>query len=108
MANVKKGVVRDCPCDVCREHPRSDEAREHRQINRLMSTLDEKNARRVAGMLAVREGHGGTSLISRVTGLSRQTIDRGIRELEGEDEVPVDRVRAVGGGRKPLEKKIQD
>jgi len=73
-----------------------------------MSTLDEKNARRVAGMLAVREGHGGTSLISRVTGLSRQTIDRGIRELEGEDEVPVDRVRAVGGGRKPLEKKIQD
>lgn len=76
-------------------------------INRMMSTLDEKNARRVAGLLASRGGHGGVSEISRITGMSRQTIDRGIRELEAEDEVPVDRVRAVGGGRKPLEKKLQ-
>ena len=74
----------------------------------MFSTLDEKNARRVAGLLASREGHGGVSLISRITGMSRQTIGRGIGELEAEDEVPVARVRAAGGGRKPLEKKIPD
>jgi DNA-binding phage protein len=107
MANQKKGVVRQCDCDVCRDHPRSAEAREHLRINRMLSTLDEKNARRVAGLLASRVGHGGTSLISRITGMSRQTIDRGLGELEAEDEVPVDRVRAVGGGRKPLEKKAE-
>jgi hypothetical protein len=100
------GVLRQCDCDVCREHPRSGEAREHAQINRMLSTLDEKNARRVAGLLASREGHGGTALISRVTGMSRQTIDRGFDELQGDDPVPVDRVRSVGGGRKALEKKV--
>lgn len=108
MANQKKGVVRQCDCDVCHDHPRSAEAREHLRINRMLSTLDEKNARRVAGLLASRDGHGGVSLISRITGMSRQTIDRGISELEAEDEVPVDRVRAAGGGRKPLEKKTHD
>ena len=106
MANQRKGIVRPCDCVTCRDHPRTAEAREHKQINRMMSTLDEKNARRVAGLLASRAGHGGVSLISRVTGMSRQTIDRGLRELEEDDQVPVDRVRAVGGGRKPLEKKL--
>ena len=108
MANQKKGVVRQCDCETCRDHPRSAAAREHLRINRMFSTLDEKNARRVAGLLASREGHGGVSLISRITGMSRQTIDRGIGELEAEDEVPVDRVRTAGGGRKPLEKKLHD
>lgn len=107
MANQRKGVVRQCDCETCRDHPRSAEAREHLRINRMLSTLDEKNARRVAGLLASREGHGGVSLLSRITGMSRQTIDRGIGELEAEDDVPVDRVRAEGGGRKPLEKKLR-
>ena len=74
----------------------------------MLSTLDEKNARRVAGLLASREGNGGVSLISRISCMSRQTIDRGIRELEAQDEVPVDRIRAMGGGRKPLEKELHD
>lgn len=98
-------IVRQCECDACRDRQEGSEAGEHEQINRLMRTLDEKNARRVAGVLATRAGYGGVSFISRVTGMSRQTIDRGIRELEGEDPVPIDRVRAKGGGRKPLEKK---
>lgn len=98
------GIVRRCECDVCRDQSDGPEVREHEQINRLMTTLDEKNARRVAGVLATRAGYGGVSLISRVTGMSRQTIDRGIRELEGEDPVPIDRVRAKGGGKLNLEK----
>ena len=94
-----------CKCDVCVEHPRSAEATEHRKINRLISGLDEKNARRVLGLLAEWEGHGGIARLSRVTGMSRTTIFKGQQELVGHDPVPQDRVRRRGGGRKSLEKK---
>jgi hypothetical protein len=94
-----------CPCDVCRDHPRSVEAVSHRKLNHLVGTLDEKAARRVVGLLAEREGHGGTAKYSRLTGMSRTTILAGRRELGLEDSVPIGRVRRVGGGRKPLEKK---
>jgi hypothetical protein len=70
-----------------------------------VALLDEKQARRVVGLLAEREGHGGVALLSRVTGMSRTTIAQGQRELVGKDPVPVDRVRRPGGGRKSLEKK---
>ena len=73
--------------------------------NRVVALLDEKQARRVVGLLAEREGHGGVALPSRVMGMSRTTIAQGQRKLVGEDPVPADRVRRPGGGRKPLEKK---
>lgn len=106
MANQKMGVIRKCDCGACQERPRSLEAREHQRVNRMMSTLDEKNARRIAGLLASRSGHGGGALIARITGMSAQTIHRGIGELDRPDTVPVERVRAVGGGRSRLEKKL--
>lgn len=96
---------RVCTCEACRKHPQSAEAREHRKVNRVVSSLDEKWARRVVGLLAEREGHGGIAQLSRITGMSRTTILLGQRELVGEDPVPADRVRRPGGGRKPLEKK---
>lgn len=96
---------RDCTCEACREHPQSVEAREHRKLNRVVSGLDEKQARRVVGLLAEREGHGGIARLSRITGMSRTTILQGQRELVGRDPTPADRVRRPGGGRKPLEKK---
>lgn len=71
----------------------------------MLSGLDEKQARRVLGLLADNEGHGGIARLSRVTGVSRTTILRGQRELLGEDPVPDGRVRRPGGGRKALEKK---
>jgi hypothetical protein len=98
---------RVCTCAVCVEHPRSAEATAHRKLNRVVSSLDEKHARRVVGLLAEREGHGGIARLSRVTGMSRTTILLGQRELVGDDPVPSDRVRRHGGGRKPLEKKDQ-
>ncbi len=94
-----------CRCEACTAHPRSTEATEHRKINRLLSGLDEKQARRVLGLLAEKEGHGGISRLSRVTGVSRTTILKGQMELVGIDPVPHDRIRRRGGGRKPLEKK---
>lgn len=94
-----------CTCDACRKHPHSAEARAHRKLNRVVSGLDEKQARRVVGLLAEREGHGGIARLSRITGMSRTTILQGQRELVGSDPIPAGRVRRVGGGRKSLEKK---
>jgi len=50
---------------------------------------------------AVHEGYGGISRISRVCGLSRVTITKGIREL-GENPIAAGRIRRAGGGRHPL------
>lgn len=94
-----------CKCEACTDHPRSTEATDHRKLNRVLSGLDEKHARRVVGLLADKLGHGGITQLSRVTGMSRTTILLGQRELVGNDPVPEDRVRRPGGGRKPLEKK---
>lgn len=96
-----------CTCAACTEHPRGAEATEHRKINRALAGLDEKHARRVVGLMAELEGHGGVTRLSRITGMSRTTIAQGMRELVGPDPVPDDRVRRPGGGRKLLEKKDQ-
>lgn len=74
-------------------------------MNRALSGLDEKHARRVLGLLAEKEGRGGIALLSRVTGVSRTTILQGRRELIGNDPIPDGRMRRSGGGRKLLEKK---
>jgi len=50
---------------------------------------------------AVHEGYGGISRISRVCGLSRVTIAKGIREL-GENPIAAGRIRRAGGGRHSL------
>lgn len=105
MAGGAKWV---CKCEACTDHPRSAEATEHRKLNRVLSGLDEKHARRVLGLLAEKEGHGGIARLSRVTGVSRTTILQGQKELVGEDPIPRDRVRRSGGGRKPPEKKDQN
>src|SRR5436305_14004108 len=94
-----------CKCEACTEHPRSAEATEHRKLNRVIAGLDEKHARRVLGLLAEKEGHGGIARLSRVTGVSRTTILLGQRELVGTDPIPEERVRRTGGGTKPLENK---
>ena len=104
MAETEK-TKRVCMCEACTKHPRSAEATEHRKINRVLSGLDEKHARRVLGLLAEKEGHGGIARLSRVTNMSRTTILQGQRELVGHDPIPKNRVRRRGGGRKCLERK---
>ena len=95
-----------CDCETCVTRPRSGEATEHRKLNRALSGLDEKHARRVLGLMAEREGHGGIARLSRITGMSRTTILQGQKELVGEDPVPEGRIRRRGGGRTRLEKKV--
>lgn len=45
-------------------------------------------------------GHGGIALVERATGISRSTIQRGLRELDGGVSLAPGRTRRAGGGRK--------
>jgi len=73
----------------------------------MSSTLDERGRRRWCASEARSHGRGGIAAVARVTGISRRTVDRGLRELElelGREEEPLaaGRVRRPGAGRKPL------
>jgi hypothetical protein len=70
---------------------------------RFFGTLDERQARLCAAERALALGRGGIAQLARVTGLSRQTVRKGIAELRGEPALAVGRVRHPGGGRKRVE-----
>lgn len=96
----------ECPCWMCRENPSHAEASRHRYLRALLGQLDEQQRRWAAAIEALRHGHGGTRLVSEITGLDGKTILRGRRELQaGMASQKVGRVRRPGAGRKPSEKK---
>jgi len=63
--------------------------------------LDERQRRLVAGALAKVLGRGGPTRVAEASGLSRNTVIGGVREIEG-GAGPSDRVRAPGAGRRFL------
>ena len=62
--------------------------------------LDERQRRLTAAAGARALGRGGIAAVMRQTGLSRNTVKRGIRELEDGVELDAGRVRGAGAGRK--------
>jgi hypothetical protein len=54
-----------------------------------MSGADFVQARRFRAAKALEIGWGGVSQVSDITGLSRKTIDKGVQELENENELEV-------------------
>lgn len=73
----------------------------------LKPVLDEQSRRLWAASEAKSLGHGGISIVSRATGLSRTTIHQGIKNLSAtKSSTPVSmkqkRIRSSGGGRKPI------
>ncbi len=77
-----------------------DEAR----FLRFFQTLDEHQARLCVAERALTLGLGGITYLSRLTGLSRPSIRKGIRELRGlEPAIAPGRIRRPGGGRKRVE-----
>jgi hypothetical protein len=104
MNKENKGAgLRPCPCRGCQQDPNGPIAGHHRNINRLVALADERSRRLLVGFLAEQHGRGGISLLSCITGLDRNTIARGRRELHGEQPLPPGRIRQRGGGRKPVE-----
>lgn len=71
------------------------------KLSQIWPHLNERSRRLVAAAEAVQLGHGGITLVSRASGLSRVTITKGIREL-GEESLPSTRVRRQGAGRPSL------
>lgn len=67
-----------------------------------LAELNEKQQRYYAAREAKAYGFGGVALFSRVTGISRETIHQGIKEVESSTVLKGDRVRRPGGGRKRL------
>jgi predicted ArsR family transcriptional regulator len=68
----------------------------------VLVTLNEKNRRRFAGLLALEHGRGGIQAMAAITGLSRNTIRRGCEEVRRTDRLPT--VRQAGAGRPAIEK----
>jgi hypothetical protein len=77
-----------------------------RKFDSLEAVLDERSRRQWAAAEAQELGYGGLSCVARATGLARDTIRAGLRELEHRqahpDEVVSPRVRRLGGGRPAL------
>ena len=74
---------------------------------KLMDTLDEAQKRWFVGREAMLLGHGGIKLMCEVSGLSKPTVIKAVKELQESPTLrPAQgRIRRVGGGRKPLEEK---
>ncbi len=66
----------------------------------LVPVFTERSRRLWAATEARAIGHGGIALVERATGISRATIQRGLRELDADAPLPPERIRNVGGGRK--------
>ena len=109
MGNDKQRTTHPCTCTICRAYPRGATAQEHRAINRVLVSLDEKNRRRFGGLLALHWGRGGIERVSEVTGLSRPTIRRGRDEVQqAEPAAEASRVRQAGAGRRAVEKNTRN
>src|SRR3974390_2511853 len=72
----------------------------------LDAVLDERSRRQWAAAEALDYGYGGVSAVAAATGLARDTIAAGLRELDYRrshpDEPVTQRLRRAGAGRKRL------
>ena len=73
-----------------------------KKFNLVSSHLNEKTRRIWAATEAKIYGYGGITILSSATGLSRDTISLGLKELKSKKKVDLDRIRKLGAGRKRL------
>lgn len=76
----------------------------HNEFKDIRAALDE---RRIRVWCAARAraynrqyGYGGATIVHKATGVSRPRIMTGIQELEEGENLPIERIRRSGGGRK--------
>jgi hypothetical protein len=100
-----KRLVHACECPTCHQYPKGRVAREHRALNRLIAASDERTRRLLAGFLARQHGTGGITLLAHITGLDRDTVARGQRELR-QPFRSSRRIRRPGAGGQRVEKKV--
>src|SRR5271169_1306837 len=71
----------------------------------LEAVLDERSRRLLAAAESKAWGPRGISVVSRATGVSRQVIRQGLKELSQAPAHPAGRIRRPGGGRKKAKQK---
>ena len=77
-------------------------------INRVLPWLDEDQRRKFLASEAISLGRGGIQEISAISGVHRNTIAAGVKELKDPSSKPTEsgeskrRIRAKGAGRKPI------
>ena len=98
MATLDLESVHRCPGIECQLHPNGSLAQEHRLLNQLLATVDERNRRPYPAFLAIHYGRGGLTKVARITGVSRMTLRRGRDELLEPERTASDRIRRKGGG----------
>ena len=76
-----------------------------RRFVALEPVLDEKSRRLLVAAESKTLGPGGISAVSKATGVSRQVIRQGLRELAQSPTPPGGRIRRPGGGRKKAKQK---
>ena len=67
-----------------------------RMMKRLFNSLKESDRRRYAAIEAAKLGHGGIECIARILECDPKTIQRGLEELEGGDDLDAGRSRKKG------------
>lgn len=67
---------------------------------KLLPVMTERSRRIWAATEAKALGRGGISAVARATGIDRNTIAKGLKELESPETLAPERVRRAGGGRK--------
>src|SRR5216683_7880571 len=99
-------AIHGCGCGPCRRGEEHASREYHRQMNLLLSRLDEQQRRWYLAVESERLGHGADRILFEITGVDEKTIRRGREELAASlAEQPTNRIRQPGGGRPPVEKK---
>ena len=80
------------------------------RIRKTLPLLNERQRRLYLANEAKALGHGGVSQVSRVSGVSRVTITRGLQEIDaqGDPATETKRCRKKGGGRKRVAEKMPE
>lgn len=73
-------------------------------LNKILSTLNEKQRRLYVGFESIKIGYGGDKRISEITGIDAKTIAAGRKELLNND-INTERIRKEGAGRQSIKKK---
>jgi len=87
-------IIPVCQCKLCKSGVDHPERAHHHRLNLLLSRLDERERRWLVALESLRQGDGGQTILWHITGMDRNTIRRGERELMSNlADCPVDGIR---------------
>jgi hypothetical protein len=73
-------TVHQCQCAHCQDESESGIVRYHTALNRMLAVAPERQRRLIVGSLSQQPGGSTDEELSRITGLSRHTIQKGREE----------------------------